>query len=417
MHGLAAFVSQLSLQQQQQVADILQRLETIAKPNSEPPDAGAVFLNLANTLRVEAEATREVVRAELEQTRKAIEDANTQTQPKLDRMPQLAENLKPYAPDAPPLNSNLPARNECFTARENELTAIARAFETRRCVALVGQGGVGKSELALEYAHCSRDLETLSTYRIIAETGAEFASNLADIARLRRFPLPPDAKQPELLAAVYAWLRMTDDWLLILDNADDPAIIADLLRLPLRGHLLPTMQPTPNNALVHPLPLETLSPPDSARLLLTGAVCLPADSLLPDAQRHPEYPDALALGAELDGLPLAIDHAAACIASPPGITVRGYLDRYRRSGRKGIAQRLPRCPSPPCFCVPNRRNRAGTYRQQSDARDVLYACAFPAPDSIPAFLLQSNAALLGDALKPGNGGPGSAGRSHTGRVS
>ncbi len=44
VHGLAAFVSQLSLQQQQQVADILQRLETIAKPNSEPPDAGAVFL-------------------------------------------------------------------------------------------------------------------------------------------------------------------------------------------------------------------------------------------------------------------------------------------------------------------------------------------------------------------------------------
>ncbi len=341
-----------------------------------------------------------MVRAESEQTRKAIEDANTQTQPKLDRMLQLAENLKPYAPDAPPLNSNLPARNECFTARENELTAIARAFETRRCVALVGQGGVGKSELALEYAHCSRHLETQPTYRIIAETGAEFASNLADIARLRRFPLPPDAKQPELLAAVYAWLRMTDDWLLILDNADDPAIIADLLRLPLRGHVLLTMQPTPNNALVHPLPVETLSPPDSARLLLIRAGRLPTDSLLPDAQRHPEYPDALELGAELDGLPLAIDHAAAYIASPPGITVRGYLDRYRRSGSRVLHKDFPDALRPHASVYRTVEIALERTANNPTALDVLYACAFLAPDAIPAFLLQSNAALLGDALKP-----------------
>ena len=50
--------------------------------------------------------------------------------------------------------SNLPERNPFFTGREQVLTQLQEALAAQGRAALSGLGGVGKTQTAVEYAHC-----------------------------------------------------------------------------------------------------------------------------------------------------------------------------------------------------------------------------------------------------------------------
>ena len=75
----------------------------------------------------------------------------------------------------------LPSRNLMFTGRERELEELRRHLSTRQVAVLsvTGTGGVGKSALALEYAHGAR-----GHYKVIGWTRASSPVTLAeDLAR------------------------------------------------------------------------------------------------------------------------------------------------------------------------------------------------------------------------------------------
>ena len=103
-----------------------------------------------------------------------------------------------------------------------------------RRVVLTGLGGVGKTQVAIEYAYRQRaDYDLVWWIR-----GDQPTSLLGDYSALAGQPplvtdLRPaeDASQEALAAAAREWLEHNRRWLLVLDNTAEPAAVTELWRL------------------------------------------------------------------------------------------------------------------------------------------------------------------------------------------
>jgi TIR domain/NB-ARC domain len=127
-------------------------------------------------------------------------------------------------------------RNPFFTGRDlllAELHASLTAPDaTGRRMALTGMGGIGKSQLAVEYAYRRQ-----ADFDLVWWVRAEHPTNLlADYAALAAQPrlaaelcLASDTPQETAMAAARAWLEHQQRWLLVLDNAVEPTALVDLL--------------------------------------------------------------------------------------------------------------------------------------------------------------------------------------------
>jgi hypothetical protein len=141
--------------------------------------------------------------------------------------PSLLDRLHPTRHGGP-LVSNLPARNPNFTGRADLLDQLHQRLHPGQPAAVVqvqaqvlhGLGGVGKTQLAREYAHRHQGDYDLIWW-VTAEPAVGIPGQLVALAR--RLGLPEQAEQAETIGAVWDALRQRDRWLLIFDNADDPA--------------------------------------------------------------------------------------------------------------------------------------------------------------------------------------------------
>jgi hypothetical protein len=204
---------------------------------------------------------------------------------------------KPGFAGALPEVWKVPPRNPRFTGRDGMLTELRRRLRAEEPTlvvqALYGLGGVGKTQLALEYAH-----RFAADYDLVWWTDAEQAvllpGQLAQLAaRLGLAPGPTVAATVERLLAE---LRGRDRWLLIFDNAERPQDIAAYLPGG-AGHVLITSRYPGWGALGGRLEVDVLPRAETVALLRAR---IPALS--------EELADALA--AELGDLPLAAAQAA-----------------------------------------------------------------------------------------------------------
>ena len=117
-----------------------------------------------------------------------------------------------------------------FVGRDIELEQMENIllsssnYSTRKVLILGGMGGIGKTQLAINYAkqHCT---SYSSIFWLNATSESTLNSSLRDVANRT---LPPETvsklDDDQLRIQVSNWLSELDNtrWLLILDNYDDP---------------------------------------------------------------------------------------------------------------------------------------------------------------------------------------------------
>lgn len=293
---------------------------------------------------------------------------------------------EPRFPGALPAVWKVPARNPNFTGRGTELDEVRAALaggSTVTVQAVRGMGGVGKTQLAAEFAY-DRAGDYDLVYWIAAEEPATIPDQFTALAA--QLGLDPPGDPEALRDQVHAALRDVPGWLLIFDNTDEAEDIRGWLPggpLPpgIPGHVIVTTRRGGFSALGRVLELDVIDLPSAVVLLRTRVPDL-AQEVAEDIAR------------ELGQLPLALEQAAAYLdrsAMPPG----DYLGLLRRRA----AELYPR------GTVSGRPETIATLwdiaLERISAEDpaavtLLELCAYLAPEPVPLDLFTAHA----DSLPP-----------------
>ncbi|WP_051815084.1 FxSxx-COOH system tetratricopeptide repeat protein [Streptomyces violaceoruber] len=268
---------------------------------------------------------------------------------------------------------NVRDRNPHFTGREALISRIREGLlGGRQAVvqALHGLGGIGKTQIALEYAHrFASQYDTV--WWIDAAQADQILVRYTELAA-RLGIAKPEAGAEHNARTLLEHLHTQDRWLIILDNADDPHDFEGLIPTG-PGHVLITSRNPGWNDRVHSLNLGVFARSDSLAYL---SARMPG--ITPD--------QAGGLADDLGDLPLALAQAVGVITS--GMT----LDRYRHLLTEKTAKLManggpPGYPAPLAAAVDIATNRlAGDH---PDAADLLRLGAFLGPEPIPTAWLEA----------------------------
>ncbi|KAH8726910.1 TPR domain protein [Phaeosphaeriaceae sp. PMI808] len=252
----------------------------------------------------------------------------------------------------PAPSSNVPFRRDPHFVDRHILSEIhCKSQQPASRVALVGLGGIGKSQLAVEYSYRVREKSPATwVFWVHASSRARFDEGYRKIAERGKLP-GWDQPDVDILKLVHSWLcdEANGHWVMIIDNADDLSVFPrpTQRRNVSKGgvssnaaaSLLELLPQSPNGSI-----LITSRSRDVA-FRLTGSY---ADIIRvqPMDQTHAlallrnkldgsfEQDDAAALVEALDYMPLAIAQAAAYIGQrAPRATVSRYLQDLRKGDR------------------------------------------------------------------------------------
>jgi tetratricopeptide (TPR) repeat protein len=304
----------------------------------------------------------------------------------------------------PPLWNVPLQRNLFFTGQEDVLSQLASILQSEQKTALTqphalsGLGGIGKTQLALEYAYRHRQ-----DYHAVlwgpADTREALISTFVTIASLLDLPEKDEKDQMVIVEAVKTWLADRSQWLLILDNADELALVKEFLPPAFRGHLLITTRAQAMGKLARKLEMKVMLPEIGALLLLRRSGRLATVAALEKASSV-EILQATELSQELGGLPLALDQAGAYIEETQCLLTE-YRDLYRTQRAKLLRKRGGLMDDHP-EAVATTWNISFERVEAINpaAADLLRLCAFLAPDAIPEEILTESTEELGPVLAP-----------------
>src|SRR5581483_3769073 len=136
-------------------------------------------------------------------------------------------------------------RNPFFTGREAILEALHTQLGVDQAVALTqssalhGLGGIGKTQIALEYAY-RHALEYSAVFWIRAETEEQIVTSLLHMADVLELPGRNEKDQQRVVAAVQRWLGAHNQWLVIWDNVENLGLLDHFLPPARSGAILIT---------------------------------------------------------------------------------------------------------------------------------------------------------------------------------
>lgn len=291
---------------------------------------------------------------------------------------------------------NVPSRNILFTAREDMLHLLRDEFAHRfACIALCGLGGIGKTQIAVEYAYRFRDQYRLALW-VRAETREALLADFASIAKQFRLTTEHVYDQKNIVRTVLSWLEGQTGWLLVLDGVTNLDDVRDAIGSPSSGHtLLTTRQQIPSENILS-VDVDPFKSDEGTLLLLRRSGIIGIDALLTDAPL-PDRRVAREIVQTLDGLPLALDQAGAYIEETHCALVE-YLESYQDRSAALLNRRGYGIDHPEPVAATFLLSFSKVQQKSRAAAELLQLCAFLAPDGIPIEMFIRGAKDLGEAL-------------------
>ena len=289
--------------------------------------------------------------------------------------------------------------NPYFVGREDILQSLRqRLVPGEKATALTqsisGLGGIGKTQVAIEYAH--RYGEHYEAVLWIQADSPEVATAVCLQLATEVLGLPEQQEANQQIAEVKRWLQKRHGWLLILDNVEDPqAILSTFVPSKHKGSVLITTRRRDIGMLAHSEMLPLLSE-DNAVLFLLRRSALIAEQAPVTQAAADDFFLARELCQLLDRLPLALDQAGAYIAENGG-SLKNYIDLYHKyrpillNRRNADTQQGYRNGSNHPDSVLMTLWLSWDQLQQRNmlAGKALQFCSFLAPDQIPEQLVQA----------------------------
>ncbi len=340
------------------------------------PASKTLVLELARHLRLDDQETRQLLEASL-------------------------TALTPYFLVPLPRNPYFTGRKEILEELHAQL-GVDRAVALTQSSALHGLGGIGKTQIALEYAY-QHALEYSAVFWVRAETNELIISSFWQIAEMLQLPECQGKEQEVLVTAVKRWLSTHSQWLFIWDNLDDLALLDQFLPSARSGALLLTTRLQALGTFAQGLSLWPMEQEEALLFFLRRAKILEPGATREHLQQFatcmPEaYAPALEVVTLLGGLPLALDQAGAYLEETQcGLPM--YLTLLHTRHELLLQQRGERVRDhPESVSTTVRLSMTATTGRHPAARELLQVCALLQPDAIPEELFLQGARYLGETL-------------------
>ncbi|OPG98846.1 hypothetical protein B2I21_11030 [Chryseobacterium mucoviscidosis] len=212
---------------------------------------------------------------------------------------------------------NVPFRQHSnFIGRDVEMDELRNKLTTVGSVSLIqsisGLGGIGKTQLATEYAYKYRNSYSVIWW-IRAEDSTTIVQDLEDLCHSLSLPTRDEQGNSMTLLVLNAWLQKESDWLLIFDNATNEKDLLKYIPSLSKGSVLITSR---NPDWQSTLTLNVLSRESSIQFLL--------EQTLSENRETAEV-----LADELGYLPLALEQACAYIRQA-SLSLSSYLTLYTK---------------------------------------------------------------------------------------
>ena len=235
----------------------------------------------------------------------------------------------PRFPGTVPRIWSAPARNADFTGRAETLELLRDKLSGSGAVvvaqALYGLGGVGKTQLALEYAH-----RFMADYDLVwwvpSERSEEISQSLADLARKMELRVGDNVAEAAEAALEELRRDTIPRWLLIFDNADNPKQLEAYLPMG-SGHVIITSRNQSWTNSADLLEVDVFSRDESVAHLLRHVPNI-------------DQADAGRVAEALGDLPLAIEQASAWLEQT-GMPAQAYVAELATRATRILALNQP----------------------------------------------------------------------------
>ena len=289
-------------------------------------------------------------------------------------------------------------RNQFFTGRQDILEDVHHALTQESAVAITqvkaisGLGGIGKTQTAVEYAYrYFYDTQTYDYVFWIRSDSAEILHNeFANIASQLALPIATGGNTQDIIQVVKAWFTNNNNWLLIFDNADEPSILVDYIPPNPTGKILLTSRADMFDMLGIAAP----------QMLGAFAEIESVDFLFRRTNRERTDEQQIAavdLHKELEGLPLALEQAAAYMVRKR-LSFPTYLNLYRKRGVGFLERTSPQMGKYPTSVLRTwTLNFEAVQEESPDSVEALKICAFLASGSILLTFALSCGMFMGES--------------------